>query len=93
MNLPISVENQDDWYLWECTVLPWCHTEWKTFTELADNLKDAIELYIEWLKDGFISKKTLNRKIFFINLNKNGKIQSNILKELNKTTSETLSFG
>lgn len=82
IHLPIIVEPEDNWFIVDCPLLPWCHTEWNNIEDLSNNLEDAINVYMDWIKSWFISSDTMNKYVFFINLDQNGKIQNNIMKGL-----------
>ena len=45
----ITFKIEKDWNKWHayCPELPWCHTFWNTQKEALENLKDAIQLYLE----------------------------------------------
>ena len=40
-------EGEDDWYVVECPSLPGCISQGKTKKEALENIKEAIELYLE----------------------------------------------
>ncbi|PXF60873.1 MAG: HicB family protein [Candidatus Methanogaster sp.] len=45
-NVVIS-EGEDGWYVVECSSLPGCISQGKTVPEALENIKEAIELYLE----------------------------------------------
>ena len=40
-------EGEDGWYVVECPSLPGCISQGKTVEEALENIKEAIELYLE----------------------------------------------
>ena len=42
---------EDGWFVAECPTLPGCVSQGKTKEEAVENIKEAIELYIEGLKE------------------------------------------
>ena len=44
-------EGEDGWYVVECPSLPGCISQGKTAAEALENIKEAIELYLEPEKD------------------------------------------
>ncbi len=40
-------EGEDGWYVVECSSLPGCISQGKTVPEALENIKEAIELYLE----------------------------------------------
>jgi predicted RNase H-like HicB family nuclease len=40
-------EGEDGWYVVECPSLPGCISQGKTVAEALENIKEAIELYLE----------------------------------------------
>ncbi len=44
-------EGEDGWYVVECPSLPGCISQGKTVAEALENIKEAIELYLEPEKD------------------------------------------
>ena len=44
-------EGEDGWYVVECPSLPGCILQGKTVAEALENIKEAIELYLEPEKD------------------------------------------
>ena len=40
-------EGGDGWYVIECPSLPGCISQGKTVTEALENIKEAIEIYLE----------------------------------------------
>ena len=46
INVVIS-EGEDGWYVVECSSLPGCISQGKTVPEALENIKEAIELYLE----------------------------------------------
>lgn len=42
---------EDGWYVAECPSLPGCISQGKTREEAVENIKEAIELYIEGLRE------------------------------------------
>jgi predicted RNase H-like HicB family nuclease len=58
---PLSFEIEKDgkeYHTW-CPELPGCHTHGKTVKEALENLKDAVQLYLEIVMEEQISKKSL----------------------------------
>ena len=58
---PLSFEIEKDgkeYHTW-CPELPGCHTHGKTVKEALENLKDAVQLYLEVVMEEQISKKSL----------------------------------
>ena len=49
----------DGYYIGEVPALPGCYSQGKTVKELTENIKEAIELYIESMKE--LSKKPEKR--------------------------------
>lgn len=45
-NVMIS-EGEDGWYVIECPSLPGCISQGKTVEEALENIKEAIEIYLE----------------------------------------------
>lgn len=48
----------NEWHTWS-PELPGCHTHGKTVREAMDNLKDAVQLYLETLMEEEITIKSL----------------------------------
>lgn len=44
-------KGEDDYYVVECIELPGCISQGKTKTEAITNIKEAIELYLETVKE------------------------------------------
>lgn len=44
-------EGEDGWYVVECPSLPGCISQGKTVAKALENIKEAIELYLEPEKD------------------------------------------
>jgi predicted RNase H-like HicB family nuclease len=44
-------EGEDGWYVVECPSLPGCISQGKTVAEALENIKEAIEVYLEPEKD------------------------------------------
>jgi len=58
---PISFEIEKDgteYHTW-CPELPGCHTNGKTVKEAIENLKDAVQRYLEIVMEEQITKKSL----------------------------------
>jgi len=58
---PISFEIEKDgteYHTW-CPELPGCHTHGKTVKEAIENLKDAVQRYLEIVMEEQITKKSL----------------------------------
>ena len=58
---PITFEIEKDgkeFHTW-CPELPGCHTHGKTTKEAIENLKQAVQLYLEVVMEEQIAKKTL----------------------------------
>ena len=54
MRLPVILLNgEDGWIVAECPVLPGCVSQGKTRKEVLDNIKEAIELWLEGEVAGF----------------------------------------
>lgn len=47
----IVSEGEDGWYVVECPALPGCVSQGKTIEEAIENIKDAIERYLETLNE------------------------------------------
>lgn len=47
----ILEKGEDGYWVGEVPALPGCHTQGRTKKELVENLKEAIELYLEVLKE------------------------------------------
>ena len=48
----VSVEKgKGGWYCGQCVEIPGALSQGKTLNELMDNMKDAIEMMIEWQKE------------------------------------------
>lgn len=47
----ILYTDEDGYWVAECPSLPGCHSQGKTREEAIENIKEAIELYIEVLKE------------------------------------------
>ena len=43
----IEYDAEEDLYLADCSMLPGCYTDGKTFDEALENIRDAIRLVIE----------------------------------------------
>lgn len=57
----ISFEIEKDgkeWHTW-CPQLPGCHSHGRTVKEALENLKDAVQLYLETLMEEEIAMKSL----------------------------------
>ena len=65
MNYKVSVviEKDDDGYYAYSPELEGCQTQGETFDEVLDNIKEAVELYLETLSRSQI-KKLLSKDIF-----------------------------
>jgi len=58
---PLSFEIEKDgteYHTW-CPELPGCHTHGKTVKEALENLKDAVQRYLEIVMEEQITKKSL----------------------------------
>ena len=58
---PITFEIEKDgaeWHAWS-PELPGCHTHGKTVKQALENLKDAVQLYLETLMEEEITLKSL----------------------------------
>ena len=58
---PLSFEIEKDgaeYHTW-CPELPVCHTHGKTVKEAIENLKDAVQRYLEIVMEEQITKKSL----------------------------------
>ncbi len=65
---PITFEIEkdgDQWHTWS-PELPGCHTHGKTVKEALENLKDAVQLYLEDIKKKRFSNR-INNELLFIN--------------------------
>ncbi len=51
----IITEGEDGWYVVEVPLLPGCISQGKTKKEALENIKEAIELYLEPEDDIFIA--------------------------------------
>ena len=52
VNFPVLLEpGEDGWVLAECPWLPGCITQGRTEEEALENIKDAILLYLDSMKD------------------------------------------
>jgi predicted RNase H-like HicB family nuclease len=52
MNFKVVIrEGEDGWYVVECPSLPGCISQGKTVAEALENIKEAIEVYLEPEKD------------------------------------------
>jgi len=49
-------EGEDGYYIADVPELPGCHTQGKTLDELMENIKEAIELYLEVQGEGHRTK-------------------------------------
>ena len=61
-NLSLSFEIERDgkeFHSW-CPQLPGCHSHGKTVKEALENLKDAVNLYLEILIEEQLAKKSLD---------------------------------
>ena len=47
-----------EWHTW-CPQLPGCHSHGKTVKEALENLKDAVQLYLETIMEEEITVKSL----------------------------------
>jgi len=61
--LSILIEKDSYGYFAYCPELKGCHTQGKTFEEAHDNIKEAIELYLETLSDIEI-QEILSKEIY-----------------------------
>ncbi len=58
---PIITYKDEDWiFIAECPTLPWFHTYGYTIEELNKNIDEALELYIETIKDQKIKEHKLD---------------------------------
>ena len=66
MEYTIIIEKNPEsgWYVGQCMQLPEALSQGETLAELMDNMKDAIELVVEYKKDD-MKKRYLNRKVFY----------------------------
>lgn len=51
-------KDSDEFHAW-CPELPGCHTHGRTVAEAMENLKDAVQLYIDTLIEEEIARQTL----------------------------------
>ena len=58
-NLTFQIEKDGKEYHTWCPELPGCHSHGKTVKKALNNLKNAIQLYIETLMEEEITKKSL----------------------------------
>ena len=66
MEYTIIIEKNPEsgWYVGQCMQLPEAISQGETPAEHMDNMKDAIELVVEYKKDD-MKKRYLNRKVFY----------------------------
>ncbi len=57
--LTFEIEKDGNEYHTWCPELPGCHSHGTTVKQAMENLKDAIQLYLEILMEDQISKKSL----------------------------------
>lgn len=87
--LPISVNNEDWWYWWECLVFPWCFSDWNNLDEYSKNMWNAIYSYMEAIDDWFFDVSNIS--LLKINIDKNGQVNSNIVKKIDRNSYKALS--
>jgi predicted RNase H-like HicB family nuclease len=58
-NLSFEIEKDGDQYHTWCPELPGCHTHGKIVSEAMENLKDAVHLYLDFILEEDIGKKSL----------------------------------
>jgi predicted RNase H-like HicB family nuclease len=88
---PITI-NKEDWRYWgEAKFFEWCFSQWKSLDEYANNMTDAIWEYSSSINEWFF--EVPNTAVLWINLDENGRIKGNFLKEINKDTYMTLSWS
>ncbi len=60
LNLSFEIERDGkEFHSW-CPQLPGCHSHGKTVKEAIENLKDAVNLYLEILIEEQLTKKSLD---------------------------------
>ena len=60
-NAPLSFKVEkdgDEFHAW-CPELPGCHTHGKTKHQALENLKDAVQLYLETILEEEITRQTI----------------------------------
>jgi len=58
--LNFEIEKDGNQYHTWCPELPGCHSHGKTVTEALENLKDAVQLYLDVVIEEEITLKALN---------------------------------
>jgi len=51
MKINVVIEKDNNGFFSYCPVLPGCHSQGDTFEQAFENIREAIELYIETLTD------------------------------------------
>lgn len=51
MQYPVIINKTEFGYDAHCPVLPGCHSQGDTFDEALENIKDAIQTYLQMIKD------------------------------------------
>ena len=51
MKYPVIINKTEYGYDVHCPVLPGCHSQGDTFDEALENIKDAIQTYLQMIKD------------------------------------------
>ena len=59
-NLHFEIERDGNQYHTWCPELPGCHSHGKTVKEALENLKDAVQLYLDVVIEEEITLKALN---------------------------------
>lgn len=71
MEFPIIIEKDADWYFAKCPSLDWCFAQGKTYEEVMENIKDAINLNVEdriALWEIFPNNVSINLTSVYVNL-------------------------
>lgn len=61
ITLKITIE-EDGFYIGQLKEFPEVITEGKTEAELIENIKDALSLHFEYLRDKFTNKEVISKK-------------------------------
>ena len=51
LQLPVVIERDEDGYYAYCPTLKGCQTQGKTYEKALENIRDAVQLYLEDMKE------------------------------------------
>ena len=84
--LPVLIEKDDNGYFASCPALQGCYSQGETYEEVLENIKDAVKLYIEDIKEsGEIVEHINNFSLAAVEVTACSKLPKNNAKHLINT--------